>query len=592
MQLPAVRQAESRAAQVAQKVVGEVVGTEKRESPANPGPILRSLYGMPGNIPGITVTHETALCYGAIYSCVRIIAETVSMLEWKLYQKKDGKKVEATWHPLYDCLMNTWNDEQNAMEGTEMLFGHASLRGNGFAQRIYNGAGQTIQLWPLHPAFMIIHRDQKTRKLVYVYTDPVTGVRYNFDKTEILHLRGLMSDGVWGMSPVALLRAAIETGLAQDKTRALFFANGIRPSGVFQHPEEMSEEAYKRLKEDLHENNMGVDGYFRPLILEEGMSWNQMSLTQEDAQAVENAKYTRREVLGAYRMPPHVTGDLDNATFSNIEQQSLEFALYCIGPWCSRGAKAMNHTLLSQAERDAGYFIKADVKPLLKGDYFTRAQANAIYRQNGVLNVDEIREEEDLGEPLPNGEGKIYQAQMNLAQGGGDMVDPQGKVGGGKPNQQQQPGHESDDDEADDEPSPQSKSKKALSKSKSKKRSAGDFKLVIRDAVERFTSREVKMLEQRMKKGELRSDAYRDISPALADYLRPVCMSLDSDAEKMGGLARAIAYRYESIARETFSPEQGFIESRNSPEAIDKLVETIVADLDCFLLLDGDKNDG
>ena len=175
----------------------------RRDHPSDiKDPRLKAIFTLPSTIPGITVTHETALTYAAIYACVRIISETIAMLPCVLYLKKGRKKQEADEHPLYWLLKHAWNPEQTAMEGCEMLTGHCALRGNAFAERRVNGGGQTVELWPMHPGGVTIKR--KSGQLIYEYRDS-SGQPHHIPKERMLHLKGLSSDGIWGMSPIALL---------------------------------------------------------------------------------------------------------------------------------------------------------------------------------------------------------------------------------------------------------------------------------------------------------------------------------------------------------------------------------------------------
>lgn len=545
------------------------------EHPSNPGALLRSMFTVSSNIPGIQVSHETALTYSAIYACVKVIAETVAMLDIDIYREgKDGTKIVASDHPLHECLTVGWNREQTAFEGCEMIVGHAALRGNAFAQRVWNGAGQTMELWPLHPAYINIMRTRDTRELVYVYSNPVTGEIDYFGRRDILHIRGLMSDGVWGVSPIQMLKSTVEAGLAQDKARSMFFANGVRPSGVFEHPQELGEDAYLRLKEDLQNNNAGIEAYQKPLILEEGMKWHQIGMTAQDAQTVEQGKYTKREVYGAYRMPPHKVGDFEFSSFSNAEQGAIDFASDCIGPWVARIAKAYNYTLLSPQERAEGLIIKISLKKLKEGDKHSTAQANAIARQNGWKNPDEIREEEDL-DPIPGGEGKKFLTQMNLAQGGGDFAQPQG--GGDK------------------------------KQSTKQKRDAELYREIVRDQVRQFFRREQKMLEQKAKGSHSAEEwsarfcgVYPELAPVLVDYLRATIRAIsDGDAQAEERLASALDFKSQRYGveaqneiREVFAggarPEMSeftaaYIAKRSSDDAIAEMTDKIVRLLNYYL---------
>lgn len=485
--------------------------TEKRDHPSNPSRDMLSMFAPAGNIPGITVTEETALTYASIFTCVRVIAETVAMLPCTLYKVDGRRRIHAKEHPLYSVLKHAFNEETTAMEGMELLGGHCSLRGNVYFERSINGAAQTIALWPLHPARMTIKRTQ-TKKLLYCYWQD--GKEKQFHPEQILHVKTMSTDGVYGMSPISVLRSQVESGLAQDKSTAKLFGNGVRPSGVLEHPEEMSDEAYKRLKDSFYEQAVGIDNAYRPLILEDGTKWHQIGMSMDDAQAIDQKKYTRSEIVGAFRVPQHKAGILDKATFSNIEHQALEFIMDCILPWVRRIEQAMELRLLSENERNMGYIIRFNVNALLRGDIESRYRSYATARQNGWMNANEIRELEDM-DPIPGEEGDKYQTQMNIAVGGGDPQAPAKK--------EKDPTSKRDAEDAHAESN-------LLILQAAGYNLSNTMRYVVEDQVERYLKREQKTLESRIRSGMKRSveefiadgtAAYAELQTVLSDYLLP-----------------------------------------------------------------------
>ena len=214
-------------------------------------------------------------------------------------------------------------------------------------------------------------------------------------------LQGLGFDGLIGYSPIAMARNAVGMTLACEEYGASFFANGARPGGVLQHPGVLKDPA--KLRESWQAVYGGAANTGKIAVLEEGMTYQQIGIPPEEAQFLETRKFQVDEIARLYRIPPHMVGDLDKSSFSNIEQQSLEFVKYTLNPWVVRWEQALQKSLLLPEERKR-YFIRFNVDGLLRGDYQSRMQGYAVGRQNGWLSANDIREMEDMN-PIPAEEG-------------------------------------------------------------------------------------------------------------------------------------------------------------------------------------------
>ena len=362
---------------------------------------------------GRTVTPESALQLSAVYACVRILAETVASLPLRVYRRRpDGGKEPAPGHPLYHVLHDAGNPEMTAFELRETMMGHLVLRGNSYAEIERNGyTGDPAALWPLRPDRMTVKRP--AQRLVYEYELP-DGTPKVFQASQILHVRGLSSNGIVGMSPIAVAREAIGLGLAAEEFGARFFGNGARPGVVLEHPGELSDAAYERLKGSWNEQHQGLTNAQRLAILEEGMKVSVIGVPPNDAQFLETRKFQVVEIARLFRVPPHMIGDLDRATFSNIEQQSIEFVTHTIRPWTERLEQRYDLSLLDEAER-AEYFVEHLLDGLLRGDITSRYQSYATGRQWGWLSVNDIRALENMN-PVEGGEE--YLVPMNMAPAG------------------------------------------------------------------------------------------------------------------------------------------------------------------------------
>jgi HK97 family phage portal protein len=374
----------------------------------------RAVGGYP-SAAGVDVNDQAALSCMAVYAAVRILSETVGSLPGHVMRLTDVGKEKALTHPLYSIIHEQPNPEQTAMEWRETAMCHLLLRGNHYSEKQYDNAGRVIALWPIHPDRVTIERANPNAPLTYRISIPGGGeVRYGPDR--ILHLRGLGSNGVTGFSPIAVARQAIGLAIASQEYGARLFKNDTRPGGVLEHPQKLSEPAYKRLRESIENQHQGLSNAHRMMILEEGMKWSQVGINPDEAQFLESRKFSVTEIARMFNLPPHFLRDLERATFSNIEQQAIEFVVYTLRPWVVRFEQRLKIELLSPQDR-VTHFIKFNVDGLLRGDIQTRYNAYHVAKQDGWLNADEIRELEDMN-PIPNGKGEAYWQPVNMGEVG------------------------------------------------------------------------------------------------------------------------------------------------------------------------------
>jgi HK97 family phage portal protein len=336
-------------------------------------------FGGGTSASGIVVNPQTALQAGAVYSCVQVLAQSVAMLPLNLYKKDSaGNKVLANTHPIYSLLHDQPNDFQTSVEFWEMMIAGLCLRGNAYAYINRSKTGRVIEMLPLHPDMVRVEMGNGF-KLQYQVTMPDGTFQY-FGPGDLLHIRGLTLNGWLGISPIAYARESIGLALATEKFGGQLFRNGAKMGGVLQHPGHLGEESYKRLKASFDESLSG-DNAHKTAILEEGMTFEKITMTADDSQFLETRKYQRSEIAAIFRVPPHMIGDLERATFSNIEQQSLEFVNFTLMPWLTRIEKAIKRDLLTPQERGQ-YTAKFNVANLLRGD----ASARSMYYHNGILD--------------------------------------------------------------------------------------------------------------------------------------------------------------------------------------------------------------
>ncbi|WP_414733878.1 phage portal protein [Acetobacterium carbinolicum] len=343
-----------------------------------------------GTTAGKTVNERTAMQTTAVYSCVRILAETIASLPLHTYQYTDNGKEKAEAHTLYQLLQHEPNPEMTSFVFRETLMSHLLLWGNAYAQIIRNGRGQVLALYPLMPDKMTVDR-ASNGELFYKYQSDKGEVVMR--KEMVLHIPGLGFDGLIGYSPIAMAKNAIGMAIATEEYGSKFFSNGANPGGVLEHPGVVKDP--KRVRESWNAVYQGSSNAHRIAVLEEGMRFTSIGIPPEQAQFLETRKFQINEIARIFRIPPHMIGDLEKSSFSNIEQQSLEFVKYTLDPWVIRWEQSMQKALLSDSEKSQ-YFIRFSVDGLLRGDYASRMAGYATGRQNGWLSTNDIRELENL----------------------------------------------------------------------------------------------------------------------------------------------------------------------------------------------------
>jgi HK97 family phage portal protein len=357
---------------------------------------------------GKQVTEKNAMQSAAVYACVRVIAETVASLPLHLYRHVEEGKRRDTLHPLYFLLHDSPNPEMTSFIFRETLMTHLLLWGNAYAQIVRNGHGEIIGLYPLMPDKMQVSRAE-TDELIYLYQSGMKNIA--FRREEILHIPGLGFDGLLGYSPIAMARNAIGMSMATEEFGASFFQNGAAPGGILEHPGTLKDPS--KVRESWNELFKGSGNANKVAVLEEGMTYKQIGIPPNEAQFLETRKYQTEEICRIYRVPPHLVADLDKATFSNIEHQSISFVVHTIRPWLVRLEQAMNKALLYPAERQR-YFIEFNVDGLLRGDYESRMRGYATARQNGWMSANDIRRLENMN-LIPKEEGgDLYLINGNM----------------------------------------------------------------------------------------------------------------------------------------------------------------------------------
>ncbi len=325
-----------------------------------------------------------------VYACVRVLAESVASLPLHVYGRtKGGGKYRAISHPLYEILHSAPNAEMTSFDLRELLMGSLCLTGNAYHRIYRTRGGQIGELVPI-PADTVVVDRAKSGSLVYAVDGDKT-----LRQSQVWRIPGMGGDGIVGYSPITLAREAIGLALATEQHGATLFGNGAHPGGILETDGVLRDQgAIDRLRSQFERSYSGRNAN-RPLVLERGLKWRQISMSSDDAQFLETRKFQRTEICSIFRVPPHMIGDLERATFSNIEHQSLEFVMHTLRPWLVRIEQSITRDLISPDERGM-IFAEFDVRGLLRGDIKSRYDAYNLAIRTGWMSRNEARKLENL----------------------------------------------------------------------------------------------------------------------------------------------------------------------------------------------------
>lgn len=364
----------------------------------------------------VSVTPEKALQVAAVYASVRVLSETVAAMPAGLFKKTPGYRTKLPEHKLAGLLLEYPNPQIDSGEYWRTIMGWQLLRGNGFAFVERDGAGAPKALWPISPSSVKVKRGSEGA-LVYELTPdedseyvPVKK-GYLAQQQEMLHYRGF-GLGIEGLSPIGMARQQIGLNFASTSYVGGFFARDASPGGIVSVPGALTDEQFTRMEQQWESLHKGFDNAHKLAVMEAGAKWEKTTLSPADAQFMEIYKLTRQDIAGIYGVPPHMIGDLERATFSNIEQQSLDFVIHSLVPWLTRLEKVTNR--LFDQKSDAGAYLKFNTGGLLRGDSAARGAFYAQGRQWGYLSANDIRRREDE-DPIEGGD--VYLTPLNMSTG-------------------------------------------------------------------------------------------------------------------------------------------------------------------------------
>ncbi len=364
---------------------------------------LRSALGG-GTNTGVTVSEDSSLTYSTVYACVRVLSESVASLPINVLKKEsDGDRTNDTTHPVYKLLAKRPNNYMTSYTWRQILMTNLVLNGNSYFKIERDASARPI-------ALHYIPSDIVSCKLVdgELYYDIKGSEGEVVSHENMLHFLGLGYDGIKGKSVIQTHADTIGLSIAANKYGGSFYGNAASPSGILSHPGKLSKEAAERLKYSWNSTYAGgPNNAHKTAILEEGMAFKPVSLSPQDADFLNTRKFQVSEVARIFRVPPHMIGDLERATFSNIEQQSLDFLIHTLRPYLVNLEQELERKLFRENELDS-YYIKFNTNGLLRGDSEARAKFYKDMSSIGVLSVNEIRRLEDLNDIGEVGDQHYY----------------------------------------------------------------------------------------------------------------------------------------------------------------------------------------
>lgn len=373
----------------------------------NPSKWLIDLIGTKDTYSGENVTTDVAMNIAAVYACIRILSNHVAMLPLNLYQETRGKKKKIHDHPIAKLIEIRPNPYMTPFQFKQTMEAHRQLYGNAYAEIEWGKDGYPKALWILNPLVtkVVMEKDNNGNlKKYWVQTSLVNGQVVYLPYESILHIKGLSTNGIVGKSPIDVARETIGIQIAGQKFTGKFYANGTMSSGVLKVPQALNPEAKQVIRQEWEKFNNGLDNSHRIAILDAGLDYQSLGIKQCDAQYIETQKFSIAEIARIFNVPPHMLADLERATFSNIEQQSLEFVRDTLSPLLISWEQELQYRLFTEEEIEIKkYYFKYNLNSLLRGDSTNRAAYYEKMINLGIYSINEVRELEDK-DKIKNGD--------------------------------------------------------------------------------------------------------------------------------------------------------------------------------------------
>lgn len=360
---------------------------------------------------GVSVTEDNALNLSAVFSCVRVLSESVAQLPVGYYRKEDrGSQREPG--RLDDLVAKEFNPRMDSFTFRETLTRHAALRGNGLAHIIRDERGGVSALYPIHPdRLKEIRVDPQGRGVFY----NIEGFKSDLPEEDVFHLKTMSPDGYRGQSVLNAAEKEFATGIATQEFSNSFWENSAAPGLVVKVPEELSQENYDRLKESLDEFREDKAGGALPL--DGGTEIETAGIPQRDAQFLETQRFSKEQIASIFRVPPPLLMDLTNANYSNVTALYQMFVKSSLLPWLKRWEHELDRKIKPGSRDAKNNFFRYDVDDLLRGNATERANFYRVMLREGVLTRNEVRERENLNPVSEDEADKLFKQIQDVPLG-------------------------------------------------------------------------------------------------------------------------------------------------------------------------------
>ncbi|WP_130470637.1 phage portal protein [Candidatus Magnetaquicoccus inordinatus] len=398
---------------IADKVKSLFFGASAERSPVSDFWYMPSFFR---SVSGVPVTAETAMQLSTVFACVRILAETMASMPFQLKRRRADRGFDlVTDHWVYRILSRRPNNWQTPFEFREMLMGHLTLRGNAYAFLDTDFRGNVVAMIPLHPDRVRLEVMQ-SGDFRYQVSFP-DGTNEIVHRDQIWHLRGLSSDGYRGLSPIELAADNLGAALATQRYSGRFWQNDGKPTGGWiEFPGTIPEAQRAQHREEIQRHISGANRH-KIMLLDRGLKYHEVGVSNKDAQFLEVRQFQVVEIARLFRVPPHMLADLSKASFSNIEQQSLDFLIHTMRPWLERWESSIETEFLIDEPGGESLEAEFDFSNLLRGDAASRMAFNQSAIFAGWKSVNEVRVDEGLN-PLPGAEFDEPRQPMNMGPAG------------------------------------------------------------------------------------------------------------------------------------------------------------------------------
>lgn len=382
--------------------------------------LFREIYGGPPSRTGISVNWASALEVSTVLACLRVIAEGIAQVPFRLYRDMDERGGSpAPGHPLYNVLYRRPNRWQTSFEFRETLAFHAALVGNAYVFIGRVGSAREIrELVPLEPQFVTVEK-RRDSSLVYKYS-PSSGQAVEFAADTIWHIKGPSWNGYTGLEAVRLVREAVALAIASEAAHSEMHKGSAKMSGIYSVDGSLSKEKYEFLSAWLDKYAMGGERAGKPMILDLGAKFTPTQMTGVDAQHLETRAFQITEICRGFRVMPIMVGYSDKAaTYASAEQMFIAHVVHTLSPWYERIEQSADVNLLTEDERRQGYYTKFTPNALMRGaardraEFYTR-MVGSVNATPGIMTRNEIRALEEL--PPIEGGDELFDPTPQAAQ--------------------------------------------------------------------------------------------------------------------------------------------------------------------------------